>query len=131
MRLFLGVDGGKSGTTALIGDETGRVLGTGRAGPCNHAAEAEGRAKLERAVRDSIAAACAEAGLDPSGIRFEAACLGMSGGPDDKRAILSELLAPDHLIVTTDAEIALSAAVEAGQGIIVIAGTGSIALGRR
>lgn len=131
MRLFLGVDGGKSGTTALLGEETGRILGTGRAGPCNHAAEAEGRAKLERAVRESIAAACAEAGLDPSGIRFEAACLGMSGGPDDKRAILSELLKADHLVVTTDAEIALSAAVEAGQGIIVIAGTGSIALGRR
>jgi len=131
MRLFLGVDGGKSATAALIGDETGRVLGTGRAGPCNHAAEAEGRAKLERAVRDSLAAACAEAGLDRSAIRFEAACLGMSGGPDDKRAILSELLATDQLIVTTDAEIALSAAVEAGQGIIVIAGTGSIALGRR
>ncbi|HEY1240259.1 MAG TPA: BadF/BadG/BcrA/BcrD ATPase family protein [Bryobacteraceae bacterium] len=131
MRLFLGVDGGKSGTTALIGDETGRVLGTGRAGPCNHAAESEGRAKLERAVRDSMAAACAEAGLVPSAIRFEAACLGMSGGPDDKRAILSELLVTGQLIVTTDAEIALSAAVEAGQGIIVIAGTGSIALGRR
>jgi N-acetylglucosamine kinase-like BadF-type ATPase len=131
MRLFLGVDGGQSSTTALIGDETGRVLGTGKGGPCNHAAAAEGRAKLQRAVRESVSAACAEARLDASIVHFEAACFGMSGGPDHKRAILAELLRAEQWVVTTDAEIALSGAVEAGQGIIVIAGTGSMALGRR
>ena len=45
MKLYLGVDGGQSGTTAVIGDEGGRILGTGTAGPCNHATEGEGRAK--------------------------------------------------------------------------------------
>ncbi|MBL8219608.1 MAG: ATPase, partial [Bryobacterales bacterium] len=30
---FLGVDGGQSSTTAMIGDETGRVIGYGRGGP--------------------------------------------------------------------------------------------------
>src|ERR1039457_7126707 len=63
MRLFLGVDGGQSGTTALIGDEAGRVLGAGSGGPCNHAEAAEGRQKLLRAVGDSVAAACARSGL--------------------------------------------------------------------
>ena len=131
MRLFLGVDGGQSSTTALIGDEGGHVLGSGKGGPCNHAVAAEGRANLERAVRESVGAACGEAGLDPAQARFEAACFGMSGGPEDKLSILNQLLRAGRLIVTTDAEIALSGAVEAGQGIIVIAGTGSIALGRR
>lgn len=131
MRLFLGVDGGQSGTTALIGDETGRILGMGRGGPCNHAAADEGRARLERAVTESLAAASAPAGLDPARVQFEAACFGMSGGPDDKREIIQALLHTSRLIVTSDAEIALSGAIEAGQGIIVIAGTGSIALGRR
>ena len=131
MRLFLGVDGGQSSTTALLGDENGRILGAGKGGPCNHAAAAEGRAKLERAVRESVGAACAEAGLDATTVHFEAACFGMSGGPDDKRSILAKLLRADRWIVTTDAEIALTGAVEAGQGIIVIAGTGSMALGRR
>src|ERR1039457_424232 len=56
MRLFLGVDGGQSGTTALIGDEAGRVLGAGSGGPCNHAEAAEGRQKLLRAVGGSVAA---------------------------------------------------------------------------
>jgi N-acetylglucosamine kinase len=130
MRLFLGVDGGQSGTTAVIGDETGRILGTGEAGPCNHAAAGEGRAKLERAIAGSVGAACAQAGLDAAAVRFEAACFGMSGGPDDKREILAAALRVERLVVTDDAVIALAGAIGTGQGIITIAGTGSIAFGR-
>jgi N-acetylglucosamine kinase len=130
MRLFLGVDGGQSGTTAVIGDETGRILGTGEAGPCNHAAAGEGRAKLERAIAGSVGAACTQAGLDAAAVRFEAACFGMSGGPDDKREILAAALRVERLVVTDDAVIALAGAIGTGQGIITIAGTGSIAFGR-
>ena len=46
--IFLGVDGGQSSTRAVIGDETGRVLGVGRGGPCNHAGAPEGRAQICR-----------------------------------------------------------------------------------
>jgi N-acetylglucosamine kinase len=130
MRLFLGVDGGQSGTAAIIGDETGRVLGTGEGGPCNHAAAGEGRAKLERAVAESVGDACVQAGLDAATVSFEAACFGMSGGPDDKREILAGILRTAHLTVTNDAVIALAGATTTGQGIIAIAGTGSIAFGR-
>jgi N-acetylglucosamine kinase-like BadF-type ATPase len=130
MTYFLGVDGGQSGTTALIGDENGRVLGRGEAGPCNHAGVHEGRAKLERAVTASVAAACSQAGLDAGAIRFEAACFGMSGGPGGLEAILGSIIRVNRLTVTTDAVIALAGATETGQGIITIAGTGSIAFGR-
>lgn len=130
MKLFLGVDGGQSSTTALIGDETGRILGTGVGGPCNHAETHEGRGKLERAVTACLATACAEAGLPAATVHFEAACFGMSGGPDDKQAILAQILPAERLIVTTDAVIALAGATETGQGIIIIAGTGSMAFGR-
>src|ERR1017187_101937 len=130
MKLFLGVDGGQSGTTAMIGDDTGRILGTGDAGPCNHAAAVEGRAKLERAITGSVSAACGQAGLDPASVHFEAACFGMSGGPEDKREILAATLRVDRLVVTNDAVIALAGATRTGQGIITIAGTGSIAFGR-
>jgi N-acetylglucosamine kinase-like BadF-type ATPase len=77
-----------------------------------------------------LEAACAEAGLDAATVRFEAACFGMSGGPEDKRAILASLLRTRRLIVTSDAVIALAGATSAGHGIVVIAGTGSIAFGR-
>ena len=130
MRLFLGVDGGQSSTTVLIGDESGRVLGAGEAGPCNHAGAAEGRARLERAVTEGLEAACARAGLDAATVCFESACLGMSGGPEDKQAILAGMLRAGRLMVTTDAAIALSGATATGQGIAAIAGTGSIAFGR-
>ena len=129
MKLFLGVDGGQSSTTALIGDETGRILGMGVGGPCNHAETHEGRGKLERAVSACLATACGQAGL-PATAHFEAACFGMSGGPDDKQAILAAMLHAERLIVTTDAVIALAGATETGQGIITIAGTGSMAFGR-
>jgi N-acetylglucosamine kinase len=130
MKLYLGVDGGQSGTTAVIGDEGGRILGTGTAGPCNHATEGEGRAKLERAVTGSVGDACAQAGLDLATVRFEAACFGMSGGPDDKREILAATLRVGCLVVTNDAVISLAGATATGQGIVTIAGTGSIAFGR-
>jgi N-acetylglucosamine kinase len=114
----------------LIGDESGRILGAGKAGPCNHAGAAEGRLRFERAVNEGLHAACARAGLDLATVRFESACFGMSGGPDDKQAILAATLRADHLTVTTDAAIALSGATTTGQGIAAIAGTGSIAFGR-
>jgi N-acetylglucosamine kinase-like BadF-type ATPase len=130
MRLFLGVDGGQSSTKALIGDEAGRVLGAGTGGPCNHAGAAEGREKLARAVRESLAAACAQARLDAQRIHFDAACFGMSGGPEDKQAILSEILPVAKLVVTHDALIALSGATAGEPGVVTISGTGSIAFGR-
>ena len=130
MKLFLGVDGGQSRTTALIGDEDGRVLGAGIGGPCNHAGVEEGRQKLARAVGDSVAAACAHAGLVAGAARFAAACFGMSGGPADKLAVLERILAVETLVVTTDAVTALAGATAGKPGIVVIAGTGSIAFGR-
>ncbi len=130
MKLFLGVDGGQSGTVAAIGDETGCVLGEGEAGPSNHAGGAEGRAKLERAVRECVGRAAAQAGLEAATLEFESACFGMSGGPEGKHAILSGLIRAARLRVTTDAVVALAGATGSGLGVVIIAGTGSMALGR-
>jgi N-acetylglucosamine kinase len=127
MRLFLGVDGGQSGTLALIGDESGRVLGAGRAGPCNHAALAEGRAKFEAAIGGSVRGALEHAGV--SGV-FESACFGFSGGPSDKEALTRELVQSRQYLITHDAWIALAGATAGEPGAIAIAGTGSIAFGR-
>jgi len=130
MKLFLGVDGGQSGTTVAIGDETGLVCGVGEAGPSNHVGGAEGRDKLQRAVRAGLRRAAERARLDTANLTFESACFGMSGGPDDKEAILAAAVRTAHLLVTTDAAVALAGATRNGQGIVVIAGTGSMALGR-
>lgn len=127
-RLFLGVDGGQSGTVALIGDKEGRVIGVGRAGPCNHVGAAEGRARFVAAV-----GGCVQEGLDQageSGVIFESACLGFSGGPTDKEALTRELVNAARYTITHDAWIALSGATLGEPGVIAIAGTGSMVFGR-
>jgi len=130
MRLFLGIDGGQSSTTALIGDAGGQIRGWGEGGPCNHAGESEGRARLTLAITGSVTQACTRANLDVAAVTFETACVGMSGGPDDKAAIIGELLRAGKLVTTDDAVIALAGATAGAPGIITIAGTGSIAFGR-
>jgi N-acetylglucosamine kinase-like BadF-type ATPase len=135
MSLFLGIDGGQSSTTALIGDENGRVLGVGRAGPCNHAGEAEGREKFVRALSECVKDAAAQTTkmlpeATSSGIRFESACLGLSGGPADKEALAREIVNAKHYAFTHDALIALSGATAGEPGVVTIAGTGSISFGR-
>lgn len=127
---YLGVDGGQSSTTALIGDAQGRVVGSGRGGPCNHVGAAEGREKFVRTIRECVSAAAREIGQDFDGIEFASACLGFSGGPADKEEILARVLRTARVVVTTDALIALSGATGGAPGIITISGTGSIAFGR-
>ena len=127
-RYFLGIDGGQSSTTALIGDENGWVVGYGRSGPCNHVAAAEGREKFRNAVGGALRQAWERAGVEA--VPFTAACLGFSGGAADKEAPARELVEAGELRVTHDAMIALAGATAGDPGAIVIAGTGSIAFGR-
>ena len=114
----------------MIGDAEGRVLGFGRGGPCNHVGGPEGRPKFVNAIGGCVTLACSQAGLDLASVRFETACLGFSGGPADKEAILRDMLRVEKMLVTHDALIALSGATAGEPGVIVIAGTGSIAFGR-
>ncbi|NWF85304.1 MAG: ATPase [Bryobacteraceae bacterium] len=126
---FLGVDGGQSSTTALIGNEEGRVLGFGKGGPCNHVSGPDARERFMSAIGGCVRQALSEAGL-ADGQKFEGACFGFSGGAGDKQALLAEMFTIEHRIVTHDAMIALAGAHAGGPGLIVIAGTGSIAFGR-
>jgi N-acetylglucosamine kinase-like BadF-type ATPase len=122
------VDGGQSSTAALIGDESGKVVGVGHAGPCNHVSTAESHARFREAIGGAVDAACQAAGLME--IRFAAACLGLSGGPQDKEALVREMIPAEHHRITNDAVIALLGATAGEPGVIAIAGTGSIAYGR-
>jgi N-acetylglucosamine kinase-like BadF-type ATPase len=126
---FLGVDGGQSSTLALIGDGEGRVLGRGVAGPCNHVGASEGRAKFLGAIGGSLRAACDQAGPKDTP-EFISACLGFSGGPQDKDVLTRELVKAASFTITDDAVIALSGALAGEPGAITIAGTGSIAFAR-
>lgn len=127
---FLGVDGGQSGTTAVIGDENRRIIGKGRAGPSNFAGDPEAQQKFGQALRAVIREACADAGLDARSLRFTTAFLGLSGGVAGKEAMIREIVPSSLILTSNDAYIALSGALGGDPGIVVIAGTGSIAFGR-
>lgn len=130
MKLFLGIDGGQSSTTALIGDDAGRVIGYGRGGPCNHVKTGDGRAKFVNAISDCVRKACEQAGIAYEGAVFQAATAGFSGGPADKEQLLQEMLRSESWLITHDGLIALTGATAGEPGIITIAGTGQFSFGR-
>lgn len=63
------------------------------------------------------------------GGEFEAACFGFSGGIEEKGLIAREIVKANRYSMLHDASIALTGAT-GGAGVVVIAGTGSIAFGR-
>ncbi len=129
-RYYLGIDGGQSSTTALIADEQGCIVGAGHAGPCNHVTGPEAQVKFLAVLKDCLTQASREISGGPAIPEFTAACLGFSGGAQDKSAYSRELIRTARLKITHDAEIALTGATAGEPGIIIIAGTGSIAFGR-
>jgi len=129
MPYYLGIDGGGTKTTCAVGDEA-RVLAAATAGPSNivRVGEAQARESLHQAVHQ----ACAASGITPGLV--VRTCIGGSGAARPElaaivRGILAEIL-PVPIDVVGDMEIALEAAFDDSPGVIVIAGTGSIAYGR-
>ncbi len=129
MSYFLGIDGGGTKTTCAVGDDR-QLLATATAGPSNivRVGEAEARDSLLQSVRQ----ACAAAGITPAQVAHT--CVGGSGAARPEvaaivRSIVAEIL-PTPIHVVGDMQIALEAAFDTGPGVIVIAGTGSIAYGR-
>jgi N-acetylglucosamine kinase-like BadF-type ATPase len=115
---FLGVDGGGSNTIALVADQSGRVLGEGRAGPSN----VSDLGTFAKNLREAVHAAGAG--------EFESACFGFSGGIEGKSVAAREIVQAKRYSMVHDATIALTGATGGAPGVVVIAGTGSIAFGR-
>ncbi len=129
MSYYIGIDGGGTKTACAVGDEA-QLLATASAGPSNivRVGDAQARESLLLCVRQ----ACAAAGVTPADVLRT--CVGGAGAARPElagkvREILAELL-PNPVLVVGDMEIALEAAFGTGPGVIVIAGTGSIAFGR-
>jgi glucosamine kinase len=126
---YLGIDGGGTKTTCTLGDES-QLLATATAGPSNIVRVGEERAR--ESLHQCVRQACAAAGIAPA--QIACTCVGGSGAGRPElakkvRGILGDLLTTP-VVVVGDMEIALEAAFDAGSGVIVIAGTGSIAYGR-
>lgn len=131
MNTYLGFDGGGTKTECYALDFAGQLRGRGVAGPSNplRVGYDAAIAAIESAGREAIAAAQ----CPPEDIRGICAGLAGAGVPAaaTKMAQLISAVWPHAGVrVMTDAEAALEAAVGYGSGVVLIAGTGSIALGR-
>ena len=131
MNLAIGVDGGGTRTRAVVVDADGRELARGEArGAVVTAHEPEAAAN---AVWEAVERALASAGLrGPADVLWA----GLSGaGREDSRHAIEDALAKTRvagqIIVGTDVEAAFHDAFGSGPGIMIIAGTGSIAWARR
>ena len=131
MTYFLGVDGGASKTAALVTDAEGKSLGDGVAGPSNHlrvGIETAAR-NIERAVNKALVNA------DVASREIVWAYCGIAGAdhPAHRQEIVDSLnifFPRGNFTVDNDARIALTGAIGFGAGVVVIAGTGSVAFGR-
>lgn len=129
MGLLLGIDGGGTKTECALAEGT-TVLARAHAGSCK--LKSVGKEAAGRALDHAIRSACAAAKVGPAAI--ERTCIGLSGAANPEVAeVARELLAeivPGEIEVVGDMLIALEAAFPGTPGLVVIAGTGSIAYGR-
>lgn len=131
MSYSLGFDGGGTKTECSLLNAQGIVVGEGRGGPANPLRS--GYETAFSSLREAAAAALAAAKARPGDI--SSVCAGLAGGGRHSvvrrvMAFLSEEFPAAMTQVTTDYEIALEAAVGSKPGVVLIAGTGSVAYGR-
>jgi N-acetylglucosamine kinase-like BadF-type ATPase len=131
MTVVLGVDGGGTKTHAVLAEENGWVLGASVAGPSNW--EVVGIGGTGAALRVVIMAALEAAGIEPGAV--EASVFGLAGvdWPSDVERLafaIDPLGLPGPREVVNDSIVALRAGASSPWGVVVIAGTGSVAAGR-
>jgi N-acetylglucosamine kinase-like BadF-type ATPase len=127
--IYLGIDGGGTKTTCLIADEQA-ILGSAICAGSN--ITRLGEVRVREALHAAVREACAAAKVEPP--QIESACIGLSGaGRSEVRDVIAGIMRDvlrGRIEVVSDLETSLEAAFGGGPGVIVIAGTGSIAYGR-
>jgi N-acetylglucosamine kinase-like BadF-type ATPase len=131
MTLVLGVDGGGSKTHAAVCDDQGTLIGAGTAGPSNW--ETVGLRGACDSVSDAVERALR--GSDARRSDLDAAVFGLAGvdWPSDVprlEAAFQPLGLGCAATIINDSFIALRAGVTAPWGVVVIAGTGTVAAGQ-
>lgn len=132
--LILGIDGGGTSTKAILARrlaDSFEILGRGKSGPCNR--QSVGDLNAVSALRQAIHAAFQEATIPFSSVA--SACFGLAGAdrPEDRQYFhqwATKVGIAESIIITNDAELVLAAGTPGNSGLAIIAGTGSIALGK-
>jgi N-acetylglucosamine kinase-like BadF-type ATPase len=132
MAYFLGIDAGGTKTHVLVGDETGRVLGFGKAGTGNY--EGYGIAPARTEIDKATKAALAEAGIGLESIA--AIGMGIAGAdvPEDyvmlEREIFTPLFGDIPRVFRNDSMAGLRGGLRDPFGVVIACGTGCVCAGR-
>jgi len=124
----LGIDAGGTKTVCLLADGEGNVIGEARGGGAN--LQASGELEVEKVLHHVM-----DAAIGDRDVRPDAICLGIAGvdRPQDTAAvhgIMRRIGFKARVIVVNDALVALVAGAGDEEGVVIVAGTGSIAYGR-
>lgn len=124
----LGIDAGGTKTVCFLADERGQVVAESRGGGAN--LQAAGELEVEKVLHQVMDEAVGDRDVRPAAI-----CLGIAGvdREDDAeavRGIMRRIGFKTRTLVVNDALIALVAGAGDRPGVVVVAGTGSIAYGR-
>lgn len=126
--LIAGIDGGQTSTSAAIADNAGRILGRGNGPPADLVGEERNSARGRAAIGTALADAARAAAL-PADVRLAAVVIGLTGHDDAPLSAPEFAPFADAVTVVHDAVIAHTGAFGDEPGIVVLAGTGSVALG--
>ncbi|MGC8970982.1 MAG: BadF/BadG/BcrA/BcrD ATPase family protein [bacterium] len=128
VRYILGIDGGGTKTEVAIATETGEIISRAYSGPSNWTTTPK------KVAKENIIEGIETALRQVPGIRVDLISAGVAGVSKiewELKEFLLSLNISKEVIVTTDAHIALVGALLDTEGVIIIAGTGSIGYGRR
>jgi len=123
--IFLGIDGGGSKTAFLLENDDGQELARFETGPSNWLSSGSSTA------RESLTAGITSLSATPDIVCGGFAGAGRAEGIEFYRTCLTALLPRAVVIVETDAFISFMGAIGPNPGVLLIAGTGSIALARK
>ncbi|WP_138493373.1 N-acetylglucosamine kinase [Paenibacillus pinistramenti] len=123
MKYFLGVDAGGSKTFAIIADEQGKVIGSGRGGNGNHQ---KNREQAESSLQQAVSEAVKASGLTKEQLDYS--WFGLAGADREidfkiLRPIVSRLGLP-RTEISCDTWNALRSGTEKSYGIVLICGSG-------
>jgi len=134
--LVIGIDGGGTKTSAILADSSGVILAEEAGGPSNF--QIIGTEKTADTLFTLITDLCQNAGRPIGEVHAVAAGLTGAGRESDQERMHTAFqeLARNfgvqfgRIRIDSDARVALEGAFEGSSGIILIAGTGSIAFGK-
>lgn len=131
--LVFGADGGGTKTLGLVSDQDGNIVARRTAGASNP--NVIGLDQAAKNLHELIARCCEDAECSPGDLRSLVLGLAGAGREENRRQLHERLVALAGrelpIVIETDARVGLEGAFNSKPGVLIIAGTGSVVIGKK